>query len=111
MPDGDLTSGIATPPTMAPAPGATDPSAQIDQQLQQLMTRTMQPRTAIPVPQPQQGERQPMMQGPATTHAEGTQMFFHNLGAVIGNAVQQHKEKQIKDATGTLQTLSDAWAS
>lgn len=102
---------ISTPPTVAPAPAATDPSAQLDQQLQQLMQHAMQRRTEVPVPKPQPQERQQFMQGPATTHAEGNQMFFHNLGALVGNAAQAHKEQQIKKATGVLQTLHDAWDS
>jgi len=105
MPNGDTP---ATPPTMAPAPGATDPSAQLDQQLQQLMQRTMAQRTHIPVPQQQPQQKMPMMQGPATTRAEGSQLFFHNLGALIGNAAQQAKQNQIKQATGVLQHLSNA---
>ena len=108
MPNDHTTQAAPTP---APAPAAgTDPFTQLDQQLQQLMSRSMQKRTSIPVPPtPAPGKPSPMMQGPALTHAEGTQLFFHNLGATIGNAVQQQKEKQIKDATGTLQTLHDAW--
>lgn len=112
MPNSDMTAqGTATPPFTGAAPGpvpATDPSAQLDQQLQQLMSRTMAQRTHIPVPQQQPAQKTPMMQGPATTHAEGNQLFFHNLGALIGNAAQQAKQSQIKQATGVLQQLSNA---
>jgi hypothetical protein len=111
VPDGQTGLPTNTPPfvepSSAPAPMAGGSSP--DAQTQELLKRVLQPRTQLPMPKPPSGERSAMDTKRATTHAEGNQMFFHNLGALVNNAVQDHKEKQTQKATATMQTLNSAW--
>jgi hypothetical protein len=93
-----------------PQGGGADPS-QLNSLLQQLIQKATQRHTSLagaaPTQQPQQ--RSPYNTNVGGTPAEQKQSFFYNLGATIQNAGLALKEKQIKQATGTMQTLSNAW--
>ena len=92
----------------APIPGA-QPGAEMDAKMQELLARVMHPSSQLPMPKPAPAQHTPMMEGPAATHSAGNQLFFHNLGALIGNAIVDHKQKQTEKATGVMQSLNSAW--
>lgn len=100
-----------TNPTQAPAPmpGQAE-SANLDQTISRMLSR-MRPLSHLAPPggMPQMPERSKPMTGPARTESEGTQLFMHNLGTVVQQAVAAHKEKQIRTAMADYSAIGTAW--
>lgn len=104
MPDG-------TTAAPAPMPGAQS-SQQMDELTKRLLSRIAQPRSQV---QPAPGASQPPkgmapVSGVPKDKGEAQQMFVHNLFSTIFNGVQAEKAKQLRHATGVLQSLNNAWS-
>src|SRR6266850_4570379 len=97
MPDG------TTAATPKPTPGA-DVSKQMEEMMLRLMKSATQPRTSV---QPPEGAERPNPSAGQQGHQP--QQFVHGLFGMIQQGVQAEKQKQLRHATGVLQSLNNSW--
>lgn len=104
-------------PTQAPLPaGGAQPTPQqaqganLDQTIARMLSRIRpMSQLAAPAGMPKSPEPAKMAQGPAHNPSEGAQLFMHNLGATVQQAVAAHKEKQIRTAMADYSAIGTAW--
>ena len=95
-------SSAATPPFL--------PEQSTSDIVKRILAKILQPHSQLPQGQPpQMPGRTPMNTNLARTKSEGLQLFLHNLGATVSNAVAAHKERQIRAAMGDYSALTGAW--
>src|ERR1700688_1444949 len=111
MPDGSQAVPAQTSQAQPQAQPGADQSAQLQELTKRLMAKLGQQRSEI---KPQPGTQSAPNyvkpeQGVASNRKEASQMFAHNLFAVIHNAAASHKETQTRHAVAKINSLNNAW--